>query len=223
MPVRVNMATSLDGKIAPATREKVRLGTDADIARMDMLRGWADVIVLGAGTARAEDPPMEVKDQALIRDRESEGRPSQPAVAVLSNSLDLVSGRLFRSEARHIVVTNEEAPEPGDELARSVEIWRIGKTAVDTTALLERFGEEGMERVLVEGGGRLTASFLAAGLVDELFVTVTPWLIGGHDAPGLAMAGQAFEPPIEFVLESVEADAEEIFLRYRRAGKASPG
>jgi len=222
MPVRVNMATSLDGKIAPASREKVRLGSDADIARMDRLRAWADVIVLGAGTVRAEDPPMEVKDSGLIRQREAAGRPPQPAVAVVSGSLEITGGRLFRSDARHILVTTEQAAGMGVDRAPSAEVWAIGESTVDVVALVERLQEEGMERVLVEGGGHLAASFFAAGLVDEIYVTVTPWLLGDHDAPGLAVAEEAFEPPIAFELERMEEGAEEVFLTYRRSA-GSPG
>ena len=55
MMIRVNMAVSLDGKIAPAERGKLRLGGRADLRRMESLRAWADVIVVGAGTIRAED------------------------------------------------------------------------------------------------------------------------------------------------------------------------
>lgn len=217
MPVRVNMATSLDGKIAPASREKIRMGSDADIGRMEALRAWADVIVIGAGTVRAEDPPMGLKEPRNVASREAEGRPANPAVAVVSGSLRFAPGRLFRSDARSLVITTSDAPRPAPELAEAAEIWRLGEGSVDIAALVERFYAEGMDRILVEGGGALAAAFFQADLVDEIYVTVTPWLLGGHDAPALATATEAFDPPIRFDLVLVEAGPEELFLTYRRA------
>ena len=74
MMIRVNMAVSLDGRIAPADRQKMRLGGSADLRRMEVLRAWADTIVVGAGTIRAEDPPFALTDETLSRQRIDEGR-----------------------------------------------------------------------------------------------------------------------------------------------------
>ncbi len=219
MPVRVNMATSLDGRIAPADRRKVRLGTDEDILRLEALREWADVIVLGAGTVRAEDPPMELKDPEAVRRRERAGRPAHPAVAVLTRLPDLKEGRVFRTPGRCLVVTVEEAPEPppGSAAAEgSAELWRVGRGRVDLPALVARLADEEMPNVLVEGGGGLAAGFFGAGLVDELFLTITAWLLGGETGPTLADAPEPFPQPPEFELVELEARPDELFLTYRR-------
>jgi 5-amino-6-(5-phosphoribosylamino)uracil reductase len=144
MTIRVNMATSLDGKIAPAGRGKVRLGTDEDIHRMEVQRAWADAVVIGAGTVRAEDPPMQILDRALIAVRAGAGRPEQPAVVVVSRSLDLPVGRTFRGQGRHILATVDEAPEPPVDLAGLCEVWRLGRRRVDPGALVERLRGEGL-------------------------------------------------------------------------------
>jgi riboflavin-specific deaminase-like protein len=212
----MNMATSLDGKIAPATRAKLRLGTDADIDRMEALRTWADVIVIGAGTVRAEDPPMELKDPDGVRGRRDEGRPGHPAVAVVSSTLEIAPGRIFRSDARRIVITSESSPEPTPELAAAADIWRIGQTRVDIVEMVNRLHLEGMERILVEGGGGLAAQFIRHRLVEEIFITLTPWLIGSDQAPTIAMAAQEFVPPARYDLASVETRPDEIFLTYRK-------
>ena len=216
MPIRMNMATSLDGKIAPATRAKLRLGTDADIERMEALRTWADVIVIGAGTVRAEDPPMELKDPDGVRSRRDEGRPEHPAVAVVSSTLEIDPGRTLRSDARRIVITSEASPVPTPALAAAADIWRIGQTRVDIVEMVNRLHSEGMERILVEGGGGLAAQFIEHRLVEEIFLTVTPWLIGSDRAPTIAMAAREFVPPARFELVSVEATPREIFLTYRK-------
>lgn len=216
MIIRVNMATSLDGKIAPASREKFRLGTSVDVHRMEELREWADVIVVGAGTLRAEDPPFKLKDREASRRRVSEGRPEHPAVAVISGSLNLAGRRTFDAPGRHLIVTHENSPEPASELSNRAEIWRVGRDRVDVVALVDRFSEVGFERILVEGGGEVAAGFFEHNLVDELFLTLTPWLMGGDDAPGLANADRLFEMPPRFELVSVEETSEEVFLFYRR-------
>jgi riboflavin biosynthesis pyrimidine reductase len=75
---------------------------------------------------------------------------------------------------------------------------------------------EGLERILVEGGGGLAAAFLEAGLVDELRLTITPWLLGGDAAPSIADAGHRFEPPAHFEYVDVDAREDEVFVTLRR-------
>ena len=65
--VFLNAAVSADGKIAPSSRARVRLGSDRDRRRMDLLRASADAVLIGAGTLRAEDPPLQVRSEALRR------------------------------------------------------------------------------------------------------------------------------------------------------------
>lgn len=216
MPLRVNMATSLDGRIAPASREKVRLGTKEDIRRMDELRAWADAVVVGAGTLRAEDPPMGLRDEELLEQRRSQGRPEQPALVVLTRSMDIPADRAFRTGGRVIVAVPESAPETPEAIASGAEVWRIGEDMVDPRDLLGRLAEEGLERVLLEGGGRLAAHFFLADVVDEVHLTLTPWLIGGEDAPTMADLGRPMDFPRRFELVCLEREEDEVFLTYVR-------
>ncbi|MFO7768742.1 MAG: dihydrofolate reductase family protein [bacterium] len=219
MPLRVNMATSLDGRIAPASREKVRLGTDEDIRRMDTLRAWADAVVVGAGTLRAEDPPMGLRDEELLARRRETGGPEQPALVVVTRSMEVPADRAFRTGGRVIVAAPASAPEPPDEIAAAAEVWRIGEAAVDPLLLTERLEAEGLERVLLEGGGALAAHFFDADLVDELYVTITPWLLGGEEAPTMADLGRPMDPPARFELVDMDVREDEVFLRYVRTGQ----
>ncbi len=216
MFIRLNMATTLDGKIASAERRMVRLGSEADYKRLDELRTWADVLVAGAGTIRAEDPPMDLKDQQSISDRRETGRPEHPAVAVITGSLDLPVGRTFSTPGRRLVVTTDEAGEPSPELAAVAEIWRIGREKVDIPALIERFEAEGLENILLEGGGRTAACFFECDLVDELFITVTRWVLGDDRAPTIADAESEFDHYNQYELLKIEPTEEEVFMHYRR-------
>jgi len=222
--IRVNMAVSLDGKIAPAGRGKLRLGGRADLRRMESLRAWADVIVVGAGTIRAEDPPFTLGDEELRHRRIAEGRPEHPMVVVLSTETDLGPVRVFSGPGRAVLATTDSAGEGSDDLPARVEIWRFGSERVELDPLLERISAEGCDRLLVEGGGSIASLFFEHDVVDEIWLTQTPWLIGGDDAPGIADADRLFDPPPRYTLVAVETAAadqegtgrEETFLIYRK-------
>lgn len=228
------MAVSLDGKIATADRQKMRLGGHADLRRMEELRAWADVIVVGAGTIRAEDPPFALTDTTLRRQRLDDGREEHPMVVVLTAGMHFERARVFSGPGRSAVATTDQAPDPGPGIPERVVIWRLGPVGVDVAKLVERIASEGFDRVLVEGGGGVASLFFEKELVDEIYLTLTPWLIGGDMAPGLADAGRLFDPPPTFHLASIEqvpvagggpareaslpgeADREETFLIYRK-------
>jgi riboflavin biosynthesis pyrimidine reductase len=94
---------------------------------------------------------------------------------------------------------------------------------------MARLEAEGLERILVEGGGQLGALFFADDLVDEIWLTQTPWLIGGDEAPSIADDAELFEPAPEYHLSAIESAAapsgtggsepEETFLVYRKGAR----
>src|SRR6185295_4476607 len=97
--VLFNAAVSIDGKLAPASRRKVRLGSDRDRARMDRLRAGSDAILIGARTLRAEDPPLQVRTTPGRRARRRAGRAGPLLEIVVSRSLALPeSSRFFRAD-----------------------------------------------------------------------------------------------------------------------------
>lgn len=230
MMIRVNMAVSLDGKIAPASRPKLRLSGKADLRRMEELRAWADGIVVGAATIRAEDPPFAITDDGLRASRIGEGRPEHPAVVVLTTDPDPGTARIFTGPGRAVIATTGRAGTPTEDIPEGVEVWPLGKERVEADRLAARLEAEGLERILVEGGGEVAALFFGAGLVDEIWLTVTPWLIGGDDAPGIAEAGRLFDPPATFHLAGIEtvpgpsppegSRREEHFLIYRKGARS---
>ncbi|MEV7006291.1 pyrimidine reductase family protein [Streptosporangium sp. NPDC051022] len=182
--VRLNMVASADG----GTWLKGLSGGlsgKGDRRIFGVLRGQADVILAGAATVRAEE-------YGPARPRESwrelrRGRPAAPPIAVLTRRLDLdLTGPLFAEaepDARTIVVTCGAAPrDRREEAARHAEVIVAGDDRVDLAAALGELAERGLERVLCEGGPKVNAELAAAGLVDELCLTVSPMLIGGTAA-----------------------------------------
>ena len=218
--VLLNAAVSADGKLAPASRARVRLGGARDRSRMDRIRAGSDAVLIGAGTLRAEDPPLQVRSAALVRARLRSGRPAYLSTIVISRSLVLpFAGRFFENEAvPRLLVAPNSAPRRNIVRAEErSEVWLVGKKVVDPVLLLRRLRARGIERLLVEGGGETYALFLRAGLVDEIHLTVCPLLVGGRSAPtpfdGEGFPGQPF-PRLR--LELCRREGMEVYLRYTR-------
>jgi len=207
---------TLDGKIATAERRKFDLSSREDRRRMAALRDSAGALIVGAGTLRAEDPPPFVRGQK----RPGKGRCGPFAWVILTRSLEVpAASRVLRSdEIEKIIVAPEGAGTEAQEHAlRAVaEVWRIGRGEIDLAALLGRLRERGIRRVVVEGGGKVNFSFLQAGLVDEVYVTLCPYLLGGAAAPTLADgAGFSNASAPHLALLGLERVEEEVFLHYR--------
>lgn len=215
--VRVNMVSSLDGAVAVDGRSGA-LGGPGDRAVFRTLRSLADVILVAAGTARVEGYGPAKLDDAQIAQRLGRGQEPLPRIAVVSRSLDLDwDSPLFReATARPIVVTTEDAPPEGIARAAEVaELVRAGRGGVDLAAALTAIGGVGARQVLCEGGPSLNGAMAAAGLVDELCLTISPLLAGGTSKR--ILDGQALASPAGMALRSLlEADGV-LFARYGRA------
>jgi 2,5-diamino-6-(ribosylamino)-4(3H)-pyrimidinone 5'-phosphate reductase len=198
--VYVNMAMTADGKITSAAREYPKFTTPHDRRTMDRLRAEADAVLVGAGTLRADDPPLHVRDPEMQRHRASLGKPPGllNVLVTASASVDPDSGFFTHGSASgRIVATVEDAPpELVARLRERAEVWALGTGSVDLPLLCERLKARGVERLLVEGGGELNWGFVREDLVDEIYVTIAPALLGGRTAPtwlegdGFPMAGK---------------------------------
>jgi len=212
--VRMNFVESADGAVTLGGRSGA-LGGETDRALMGVLRAMADVVVVGAGTVRAEGyggVAVGADDVAWRRER---GLEDQPGLAVVSRSLDLEPGDAVFSKAvrRPVLVTTDAAHRARGRLFEPVaDVLPCGEGAVDLWAMLDAFAARGWTQVLCEGGPHLFGSLLEAGLVDEVCVTVAPRFVGG-DA-GRIVRG-AVESDRPFTLAGVTSDAEGfLFLRY---------
>jgi riboflavin-specific deaminase-like protein len=210
--VLLDMVASLDGATAIDGRSG-GLGGPGDKAVFHTLRGLADVILVGAGTARAEHYGPPRVPEAVQEVRVLRGQQALPRIAVVSRSLDLpADSRLFEADPPPIVITA-----PGTALARRAELAQradvllAGQTDdVDLAAALGSLREMGHEVVVCEGGPVLNGQLLAAGLVDELCLTVAPLIVSGPSAR--AVVGPAVAP-VGFELAHVLEQDGELFLR----------
>ena len=185
--VTLKLAATLDGRIATAGGES-RWITGPEARRMvHLLRAQSDAVLVGGGTARADDPGLTVRGMGEVR---------QPVRVVVSRGMDLPEGGQLARTAREVPVWVAHDAALASEVvarwaARGVEGLPCGMAGgqVDPGAVLAALGARGITRVLCEGGGRLGASLLAAGLVDELVLFSAGMAIGAEGRPVLAALG----------------------------------
>ncbi len=212
--VRANFISSIDGAIELEGRSQT-LGGPADRAAFMAMRAVADVVLVGAGTVRAERyGPIKLDDAAKGR-RVGRGLEPLPILAVVSASGELdPHASIFAGNQRPVILTTAEVATVRLDLAGVADVVVCGQDTVDTTFMLEALSERGLVRVLCEGGPTLLTSLLVDQLVDELCLTVSPVLAGsGHRS---LTGDRSFGHPIEFELVGLlEADGM-MLTRYRR-------
>lgn len=229
-----NFVSTLDGVVAiPSEPASPRILSDAsepDRFLMGLLRACADVVIVGSGTVRESPGARFTPDQVhppstagYAELRRLLGRPAQPEVAILSgsgalkpDSAALAAGAVLLTTERGAAVLDGELP--------PAQIVRLGSgEEVDMRAAVSHLRSRGHSLILSEGGPTVFGSLLAAGLVDELFLTVSPLLAGRPKLePRLSLVeGEGFLPDRRLAVRllSLRRHGDHLFLRYelRRA------
>ena len=214
--LRVNFVASVDGA---ATVDGVSggLGGPGDKLIFNSLRMVCDALVVAAGTVRNENYDALRLDEPSRKWRLSQDLPEFPAMVVVSGSLDLDPEQLIFSDApvRPLVITHAAAPAARRaQIAKRAEVITVGAERVDLAAMVAELHDRGLTQLLCEGGPHLFGALIAADLVDELCLTVSPLLAGG--AAGRIAAGPD-GPPRELSLRHILAADDMLFLRYARS------
>ncbi|HEX3828975.1 MAG TPA: dihydrofolate reductase family protein [Sporichthyaceae bacterium] len=221
--LRGNMVASLDGAaVAPDGRTR-SISSDTDRDLLALLRALSDVILVGAATAVAEGYGPDRVRPEHVRLREAAGQTPVAAVALVSSRLDFdLTGPLFtQAQARTIVLAAAGAPADRLRAARQVaDVAVVGEQQVDPAAAVAALVERGHRRLLCEGGPRWLGAVAAAGLLDELCLTVSPVVIGGPAMRVLNTPNPA--GPLPMHLASVCCDDESLFLRHTRSPMRTP-
>lgn len=183
--VSLKAAVTLDGKLATATGDSRWVTGEQARAWVHRLRDQVDVILVGANTARRDNPQLTT--------RLPEGSGKDPVRVVVDSRLRLPATLTVftqRSPARTVVATLEEPTGRKARRFRSTgaDVWQLPEKdgQVDLEALMRRLAQEGLNHVLVEGGAEMYGSFLREELADELLLFIAPKLIGGE---GLSWSG----------------------------------
>jgi riboflavin biosynthesis pyrimidine reductase len=214
--VRANFIASLDGA---ATHDGLTRGlNNADDKKVfDTLRMLCDVVLVGAGTLRAEGyADLRVEDRA-VRWRREHSLPAHPTLAIVSGRLALNPdmAALARAPARAIIFTHaRSALMMREELSRAADVVVCGEERVDPHAMLAHLAQRGLRQVLCEGGPHLLGTLIEADCVDELCLTLSPVLENGH--AGRITAGGA-QTPRSMQLRHVMCAGDMLMLRYERS------
>jgi riboflavin-specific deaminase-like protein len=215
--LRANFVSSLDGAVEVDGRSR-GLSGEADRAVFALMRKVADAVMVGAGTARHEGyGPVRV-DEATAKWRTGTGRQEQPTLVLVSASLDLdAHARIFtEAPVRPIVLTHEAAPaDRRAALAEVADVVACGESVVDLARGLAELHGRGLRQILCEGGPHLFGALLAADLVDELCLTISPLLVGA--GPGRIVAGGRRDEPAALRLVHLIAAEGMLLSRYTRA------
>jgi riboflavin biosynthesis pyrimidine reductase len=202
--VRLNMISSVDGATSVGG-ESAGLGGPADHQLFAVLRSLADVVLVAAGTVRAENyGPAAVPVAVVTRTAE----------------LDWQSPFFCEAEARPIVLTVDGAPlENLRRAAEVADVAVVGSEGVDFERALDELGAHGHRHVLAEGGPTLNGELARAGVIDELCLTLSPQMAAGATKRIIVTPDLPTPRPLE--LRSVLEDDGYLFLRYRTSHLAA--
>ena len=216
--LRANFVTSADGA-AYIDGRSAGLSSDGDMRIFGLLRVLADVVLVGAGTARVEEykPARRRPSLASLR----AGRPETATIALVTRTVGLnLASPLFTEtprDARTIVITSADSDDDlRAEAAKVADVIVAGEEEVDLGAALGALCERGLGRVLCEGGPHLLGDLAAAGLLDELCLSLSP-ILAGPGATRIIAGTQGDARPLTLTQVLAEDDG---FLFFRYAAQA---
>jgi riboflavin biosynthesis pyrimidine reductase len=181
--VRANFVSTLDGAATGDDGRSGSINTGADRDVFGLLRALSDVILVGAGTARAEGYRRATIRAPWLDLRE--GRPAHPTMAVFSRSGEVPPrlSQVRQDSGEVLLITCKRAGAEAIDLARSAlgenQVILEGDESVDLAAAIQALAVRGLRRVLCEGGPHLLRDLTASGHLDELCLTVAPTLVAG--------------------------------------------
>ena len=208
---------SLDGRIATPTGHSHYINGPAGLDHLHRLRALVDAVVVGVGTALADDPQLTVRRVA---------GPNPARVVLDPNGRLPATARLLADDgARRLIVTAQPAG-PGPQGLERIVLARQGSEIAPAT-ILAALAAQGFRRILIEGGANTVSRFLAAGCLDRLHMVVAPIILGsgpaGLSLPPIERADQALRVPVRsHALEGGEVLFDcDLSAQRRPAGRAN--
>ena len=206
----LNMIASVDGRIA-VNGHSAALGGPADRALFHALRARADAVMAGAGTVRAERYGPIIRNPQSREWRVAHGLPEQPLAVIVSRRLELAPTLpLLADPDGHVVIIT---PLPGEipPCAAKVDYARAATLRAGLAELRSRWG---VRLLLCEGGPRLNASLAAESLIDELFLAISPLLVGDTADGRSLLTGGAPRETLAFELRMLLEHQSELYAHY---------
>ncbi|MEH2125187.1 RibD family protein [Nostoc sp.] len=231
----VVLAMSADGKIADFKRSPARFGSRVDKAHLEKQIAASDAVLFGAGTLDAYGTTLTVTDPTLVQLRAQGGKPRQPVHIVITNSANLNPEiHFFKQPVRRWLLTTTAGEFSWKERLQTLHstlgigvqeypsefekilVFETPTREIDICAALKYLATLHITRLAILGGGELVASLLELDLIDELWLTVCPLILGGNTAP-TPVEGKGFLPHLAPKLQLIEVHTveQEVFLHYR--------
>lgn len=217
--LRTNFVSTLDGSVQGPDGRSGSINTPSDQHVFALQRAHADAILVGAQTVRAEGYRAVDLAPWQVTLRQELGLAPEPLLVVITRSLALdpqiaTAGDHLGGPVMIITTTQHDVAALDPYQQVGITVVQLGEQEVDLGAALDHLAQQGFQRILCEGGAHLHHALLAAGLVDEMCLTLAPTAVGG---PGLrATAGPLLATPETFTLHHVLYDEHDnaLFTRY---------
>jgi 5-amino-6-(5-phosphoribosylamino)uracil reductase len=213
----VSCALSLDGYLGSATPRRLELSNDDDFDRVDAVRASCDAILVGAATVRIDNPRLLVRSKSRRAERAARGLAPSPIKVTLTERLELDAQADFfaTGETEKLVYCTSDRLADARRRLGPVATVVDGGRPVKMRRLTEDLGDRGVERLMVEGGGKVHTQFLTGNLVDELQLVVAPFFVGDSRAPRFVADGRfPWNPDERATLAEVRQIGDVVLLRY---------
>jgi len=213
MIVFINVAASVDGRITDWSRRQVRISCEEDMKRVDSLRAESDAILVGIGTVLADNPSLTVKSEELREKRIKAGKTPNPLRVILdSKARTPVNARVLSGNAETLIAVSERAEgKRVERLKEKAEVVVAGRDRVDLRLLIDHLEKRGVEKLMVEGGGRVISSFLRERIADYLYV-YTGGIVFGE---GVSLAEGMLNPHVKLELLDVRRLGKGVLSKWR--------
>ena len=208
---------SIDGYLGCASPPRLELSNEADFDRVDAVRATCDAILVGAETVRNDNPRLLVRSKTRREARAARGLPPSPIKVTLTERVELDPRADFftAGDAEKLVYcVTPRVPDACSRLGRVATVVDGGQR-VRMRRLCEDLGSRGVQRLMVEGGGKVHTQFLTDNLVDELQLVVAPFFVGDSRAPRFVSDGRfPWNPDRRARLAEVRQIGDVVLLRY---------
>jgi len=214
----VILAMSADGKIADHHRQAARFSSAEDLRHLETQIAQVDGVLFGANPLRAYGTCLRVRQPALLQGRSQRQQPPQPIQIVCSGSGNLDrQWPFFQQPVPRWLITHASRAQCWQGLGAFEQVLTLSEQVENAwQAMAHTLKVQGIQTLALLGGGTLVAAWLMAGLVDELYLTVCPLLIGGAKSPTpVDGVGQLMETPWPLTLMGAKTVGSEVFLHYR--------
>jgi 5-amino-6-(5-phosphoribosylamino)uracil reductase len=213
----LSCALSIDGYLGSATPRRLEFSNDADFDRVDAVRASCDAILVGAATVRNDNPRLLVRSTVRREARRARGLAPSPIKVTVTERVELDPRADFFATGdteKLVYCTSGRVDDARSRLGQVATVLDGGEP-VAMRRLSEDLGERGVERLMVEGGGRVHTQFLTEDLADELQLVVAPFFVGDCRAPRFVRDGRfPWNPDRRATLSEVRQIGDVVLLRY---------